>query len=93
MLSLVTAYGAFLLAESFHVSGRGLMHLGVLLEEMRREGYEIQVGRPEVILKRIDDRLHEHAPVDRDGSPAAEAVTRWLTASLVPSESKDTSDD
>jgi GTP-binding protein len=45
--------------ESFLVSGRGLMHLGVLLEEMRREGYEMQVGRPEVILKRIDDQLHE----------------------------------
>ncbi len=45
--------------ESFLVSGRGLMHLGVLLEEMRREGYELQVGRPEVILKRIDDQLCE----------------------------------
>jgi GTP-binding protein len=39
--------------ESFMVSGRGLMHLGVLLEEMRREGYELQVGRPEVIMKRM----------------------------------------
>ncbi len=42
-------------AESFPVSGRGLMHLGVLLEVMRREGYELQVGRPEVILKRLAD--------------------------------------
>lgn len=53
--------------ESFLVSGRGLMHLGVLLETMRREGYELQVGRPEVILKRIpedatpDDEWGEHA--------------------------------
>ncbi|NNE07914.1 MAG: translational GTPase TypA [Gemmatimonadetes bacterium] len=46
-------------AAQFLVSGRGLMHLGVLIEEMRREGYELQVGRPEVILKRIDDKLHE----------------------------------
>ena len=38
--------------EAFKVSGRGLMHLGVLLETMRREGYEVQVGKPEVILKR-----------------------------------------
>ncbi len=45
--------------ESFLVSGRGLMHLGVLLEEMRREGYELQVGRPEVILKRTDGVLCE----------------------------------
>lgn len=45
--------------ESFLVSGRGLMHLGVLIEEMRREGYELQVGRPQVIFKRIDDVLHE----------------------------------
>ncbi|MEM7676472.1 MAG: EF-Tu/IF-2/RF-3 family GTPase [Myxococcota bacterium] len=38
--------------EAFKVSGRGLMHLGVLLETMRREGYEVQVGKPEVILRR-----------------------------------------
>ena len=40
--------------EAYLVSGRGLMHLGVLIETMRREGYELQVGRPEVILKEID---------------------------------------
>jgi len=40
--------------EEFNVSGRGLMHLGVLLENMRREGYEICVGKPNVILKEID---------------------------------------
>jgi len=41
--------------EAFKVSGRGMMHLGVLLETMRREGYELQVGKPEVILKRPED--------------------------------------
>ncbi|WP_428389387.1 translational GTPase TypA [Mucisphaera sp.] len=46
--------------ESFLVSGRGLMHLGVLLEEMRREGYELQVGRPQVIMKRPEEG-EEHA--------------------------------
>ncbi|MEQ9453657.1 MAG: translational GTPase TypA [Phycisphaeraceae bacterium] len=46
--------------ESFLVSGRGLMHLGVLLEQMRREGYEMQVGRPQVILKRPAEG-EEHA--------------------------------
>jgi len=45
--------------ESFLVSGRGLMHLGVLLETMRREGYEVQVGKPEVIVKEIDGKKHE----------------------------------
>lgn len=41
-------------AEEFRVSGRGLLHLGILLENMRREGYEITVGRPQVIEKTID---------------------------------------
>jgi len=46
-------------ADSFRVSGRGLLHLGILLEQMRREGYEIVVGRPEVVLRKIDGKLHE----------------------------------
>ena len=45
--------------EEFNVSGRGLMHLGILLENMRREGYEICVGKPNVILKIVEDRRHE----------------------------------
>ena len=40
--------------EQFRVSGRGLMHLGILIENMRREGFEICVGKPEVILRDID---------------------------------------
>lgn len=40
--------------ESFKVSGRGQLHLGILLENMRREGFEIQVSAPEVIYKTID---------------------------------------
>ncbi|HRP63663.1 MAG TPA: translational GTPase TypA [Phycisphaerales bacterium] len=46
-------------AEEFRVSGRGLLHLGVLLENMRREGFELSVGRPEVIEKIIDGERHE----------------------------------
>ncbi|MGA2092598.1 MAG: EF-Tu/IF-2/RF-3 family GTPase, partial [Sedimentisphaerales bacterium] len=46
-------------AEEFSVSGRGLMHLGILLENMRREGYEICVGKPSVIVKTIDGVPHE----------------------------------
>ena len=45
--------------DAFRVSGRGLLHLSVLIETMRREGYELTVGKPEVILKRIDGVLHE----------------------------------
>jgi GTP-binding protein len=40
--------------DTFMVSGRGELHLGILIETMRREGYEFQVSRPEVILKTID---------------------------------------
>ncbi len=40
--------------EQYRVSGRGLMHLGILIENMRREGFEVCVGKPEVILKDID---------------------------------------
>lgn len=45
--------------EEFNVSGRGLMHLGILLENMRREGYEVCVGKPNVILKVIEGRRYE----------------------------------
>jgi len=45
--------------EEFNVSGRGLMHLGILLETMRREGYEICVGKPSVILRTIEGRRYE----------------------------------
>ena len=45
--------------DAFKVSGRGELHLAILIETMRREGYEMQVSRPEVIYKRIDDVLCE----------------------------------
>ena len=40
--------------ESWMVSGRGELHLGILIENMRREGYELQVSKPEVIIKEVD---------------------------------------
>jgi len=46
-------------ADSFRVFGRGVLHLSVLIETMRREGYELQIGQPQVILKKIDDVTHE----------------------------------
>ena len=46
-------------ADTFRVFGRGVLHLSVLIETMRREGYELQIGQPQVIMKRIDGVLHE----------------------------------
>jgi GTP-binding protein len=46
-------------ADSFLVYGRGILHLGVLVETMRREGYELTVGNPQVLVKYIDDKKHE----------------------------------
>jgi GTP-binding protein len=46
-------------ADSFMVFGRGILHLSILIETMRREGYELQVGQPRVIVKEIDGVKHE----------------------------------
>lgn len=45
--------------DAFQVSGRGELHLSILIENMRREGYELQVSKPEVIFKEIDGKLNE----------------------------------
>jgi GTP-binding protein len=45
--------------DKFKVSGRGELHLSILIENMRREGYELGVSRPEVIIKEIDGELRE----------------------------------
>ncbi|ARS42507.1 translational GTPase TypA [Sphingobacteriaceae bacterium GW460-11-11-14-LB5] len=45
--------------DAWLVYGRGILHLSVLIETMRREGYEIQVGQPQVIIKEIDGKKHE----------------------------------
>jgi len=45
--------------DSFKVFGRGVLHLSVLIENMRREGYEMQIGQPQVIIKEIDGVKHE----------------------------------
>ncbi len=53
--------------DAFKVSGRGELHLAILIEQMRREGYEFQVSRPEVIYKRIADVVcepMEHVIID-----------------------------
>jgi len=45
--------------DKFKVSGRGELHLGILIENMRREGYELAVSRPEVIMKEVDGEILE----------------------------------
>ncbi len=46
-------------ADKFIVYGRGVLHLSILIETMRREGYEMQVGQPQVLIKTIDHEAHE----------------------------------
>ncbi|RZT97432.1 GTP-binding protein [Ancylomarina subtilis] len=69
-------------ADSYIVFGRGVLHLSVLIETMRREGYEIQVGQPQVIIKNIDGEkcepieiLYIDLPEDVSGK-AIEIVTQ-----------------
>ena len=46
--------------DAFSVSGRGLLHLGILIENMRREGYELSISKPTVIMKKVEDgSIHE----------------------------------
>jgi len=69
-------------ADRFNVFGRGVLHLSVLIETMRREGYELQIGQPRVILKTIDgvkcepiEELTIDLPSDMAGT-AIEAVSK-----------------
>ena len=62
-------------ADVFKVSGRGELHIAILVETMRREGSEFQVSRPEVILKRDADGLKE--PIE---AVVAEVPTEWAGA-------------
>jgi len=69
-------------ADQFIVHGRGILHLGILIETMRREGYELQLGMPQVIYKDIDGLRHEpieeltvDCPGDTSGK-VIELVTR-----------------
>ncbi len=64
-------------ADSWLVYGRGILHLSVLIETMRREGYELQVGQPQVIVKEIDGKKHEPVEtliVDVPGDVAGKVI-------------------
>lgn len=64
-------------ADSFRVFGRGILHLSVLIETMRREGYELQVGQPKVVDKNIDGvrcEPIEHLTIDITDEMAGKAI-------------------
>jgi GTP-binding protein len=69
-------------ADAFRVYGRGVLHLSVLIETMRREGYELQIGQPQVITKKVDGVTHEPVEelnidvLDTHSGKAIEMVTR-----------------
>ncbi|REJ91984.1 MAG: translational GTPase TypA [Planctomycetota bacterium] len=68
--------------DIFKVSGRGLLHISILIEQMRREGYELSVGKPEVIRKQIDGVWHEPFEVLDIETPTAEVGTVMELVSL-----------
>ncbi|NNF18567.1 MAG: translational GTPase TypA [Flavobacteriaceae bacterium] len=64
-------------ADKFMVFGRGVLHLSVLIETMRREGYELQIGQPQVIIKKIDGvacEPIEHLTIDLPEEVSGRAV-------------------
>jgi len=70
-------------ADTFKVSGRGILHLSILMENMRREGYEFMVGQPQVIYREIDGKKAEpvevldvDVPQDLAGTVIEYAATR-----------------
>ncbi len=68
--------------DVIEVAGRGELQLAVLIESMRREGYEMQVSRPEVIVREIDGSRHE--PLERGVVDVPEAHVGTVTQALAP---------
>jgi GTP-binding protein len=66
--------------ERFRVSGRGELHLSILIEQMRREGFEFSVSRPEVIIREVDGVIHE--PFERVVTDVPVAVMGAVIESL-----------
>jgi GTP-binding protein len=68
--------------DALEVAGRGELQLAVLIESMRREGYELQVSRPEVITREIDGRRHE--PLERGTCDVPDEHVGTVTQALAP---------
>ena len=63
--------------DKWTVFGRGILHLSVLIETMRREGYEMQIGKPQVLFKEVDEMTHEpfeHLVIDVPPSGSGKAT-------------------
>ena len=63
--------------DKWNVYGRGILHLSVLIETMRREGYELQIGKPQVLMREVDDQTHEpfeHLVIDVPKEVASKAT-------------------
>ena len=63
--------------DKWNVYGRGILHLSVLIETMRREGYELQIGKPQVLMREVDGETHEpfeHLVIDVPGEVASKAT-------------------
>ena len=69
-------------SESIMVSGRGELQLAVLIENMRREGYELQVSRPEVVTREIEGSLHE--PLESGTCDVPDEYVGAVTQELAP---------
>ncbi len=73
-------------SETFEVRGRGELQLAVLIEQMRREGFELQVSRPEVLLHQVEDEIHE--PYERVSIDIPPQHIGTVTASLAARRAK-----
>ena len=78
--------GATASPEVIEVAGRGELQLAVLIESMRREGFELQVSRPEVILREIDGKPHE--PVERAVVDVPDEHVGTVTQAVAPRKGK-----
>ncbi len=72
--------------ESFLVKGRGEFQLAILIETMRREGYELSVGRPEVILRKVGGKVHE--PIEHVFIDCEDVFTGVITEKLMRRKGK-----
>ena len=78
--------GATSSPDVIEVAGRGELQLAVLIEDMRREGYELQVSRPEVILREIGGKPHE--PVERAVVDVPDEHVGTVTQAAAPRKGK-----
>eukprot|EP01060_Flectonema_neradi_P035369 TRINITY_DN6495_c0_g2_i1.p1 TRINITY_DN6495_c0_g2~~TRINITY_DN6495_c0_g2_i1.p1 ORF type:complete len:652 (+),score=145.53 TRINITY_DN6495_c0_g2_i1:51-2006(+) len=80
--------------DEFEVKGRGLLHLGILFEEMRREGFEIEMSKPGVLYKEIDGKKHEPweqvtIRTESDNGPAIDSLMYASNAEAVETIDQD----